>query len=894
MNIFIKTAVTVGIGLILVACGDKNPELTTTLVVENATPDQVEDNRLLEPVMLNYLKSIQGISTVVGVHNREPNNEPDKWTIEAAKVAGVWPGLWSGDFLFSQDDIASRWDMIFEAEKRWKQGMLVNLMLHVCPPTTSETCGWNESLNGMHYELTDQEWTELLTDGTDLNNTWKERLDDYAFYLDYLNKKGVRVMFRPFHEMNQTLFWWSSKSDGKENLTAKLYQLTHDYMTNEKDLTNLTWVWNVQDFDTLEQDLEAYDPGENYWDVLTLDMYGTDGKGFTDEKYQALLSKANGKPIGLGEVSKLPTAQLLLEQPEWTFVMSWAELTFQDNSNNAIHALYNADNVVKLDDMPGWTAGNKVMHELPEPDQTNGGSVEPLVIFTDEITSWSLPDKTTVIEEEVVVDEDPAYGNVIQHTYNGIEVVSEFSSDSAMDLSTYAGGTIEFDLFIVNEPVEIDGKWFMKMDCGWPCGTGDVALSASVEGVSAVIGEWQHFTFNLDDLVAIPNNGTPLSLASVISPLVLFPKWGPNQKDTVFRVDNIIVTASDEPILTNLVVFDEEITNWQLPESNTLIREEVISDEDPHHGNVIKHTYNGIETVSEFRSEDTTDLTRFAEGTLEFDLYIVNEPEGIDGQWFIKMDCGWPCGTGDIAITESIEGTAPTVGQWQHYTFSIQALAALENNGTPLDLAAVSSPLVLFPKWGSNQRGTIFKIDNISVNEAAASTVDEFVIFKEQIGEWSLPEKTTTITEEVVTDEDITHGNVIQHTYNGIEVVSEFYSETAINLTDYIGGTVEFDLYVVNEPEGIFGNWFMKVDCGWPCGTGDVPLNSSVEGIMPSIGEWQHFTFNVDDLIALPNDGNALDITKVISPLVLFPQWGSSQKDTIFRIDNIIYAKNKE
>ena len=304
---------------LIAGCSDE--EITETYTPEpteqGSEPEQ--DKRLLEPVMLDYLYQIQGTKTVVGVHNREPNSDPDRWTQEIAKTTGVWPGLWSGDFLFSQDDVDNRWTMIYEAEKRFKQGMLVNLMLHVCPPTTEEVCGWNEE--GMHYEMTSEEWESLLTEGGELNQIWKARLDGYAEYLDYLNKEGVRVFFRPFHEMNQNIFWWSSKTDGEEHFTPELYRMTHDYLVNEKSLTNLTFVWNLQDFATLEEDLTTYDPGESYWDILSLDYYGTDGTGLTQEKYNALVNKANGKPIALGEVQTLPTAALLEEQPLWTFVM---------------------------------------------------------------------------------------------------------------------------------------------------------------------------------------------------------------------------------------------------------------------------------------------------------------------------------------------------------------------------------------------------------------------------------------------------------------------------------------------------------------------------------------------------------------------------------------------
>jgi|GEM_PF-1054395 len=693
---------------LIAGCSDE--EITETYTPEpteqGSEPEQ--DKRLLEPVMLDYLYQIQGTKTVVGVHNREPNSDPDRWTQEIAKTTGVWPGLWSGDFLFSQDDVDNRWTMIYEAEKRFKQGMLVNLMLHVCPPTTEEVCGWNEE--GMHYEMTSEEWESLLTEGGELNQIWKARLDGYAEYLDYLNKEGVRVFFRPFHEMNQNIFWWSSKTDGEEHFTPELYRMTHDYLVNEKSLTNLTFVWNLQDFATLEEDLTTYDPGESYWDILSLDYYGTDGTGLTQEKYNALVNKANGKPIALGEVQTLPTAALLEEQPLWTFVMSWAELTFQHNTKGAIRNLYLADNVVKLDEMPGWTEGNKAVYEVPVSGEE---PVEPLVIFEDELGEWRLPDSNSAISESVVED-DETYGNVIEHTYSGNETVSEFKGSSKTDLSAYRGGTLSFDLKVVAEPEGIDGNWFMKIDCGWPCGTGDVAIDSGTMGSKPVVGEWQHYEFLVDELAALPNGGTPLILSAVDSPLVIFPQWGSNQAGSVFRIDNIKYTQGEQQPVVDRVIFDEATTEWKLPEkSDGLITEEVVAAEDESYGNVLQHTYESVEVVSELASAVPMDFSDYANGTLSFDLLIVNEPEGIDGKWFMKIDCGWPCGTGDVPLNESLEGTAPTVGIWQRYTFSIDALTSRPNDGNSLQLDSVTSPLVLFPAYGPNQKGTVFQLDNV-------------------------------------------------------------------------------------------------------------------------------------------------------------------------------------
>jgi hypothetical protein len=171
-----------------------------------------------------------------------------------------------------------------------------------------------------------------------------------SVFLLELKDDGVEVLWRPLHEMNKTdqpNFWWAGRP-GPEG-TARLYQITHDYMVGVKGLTNLTWVWDLQDENF---DWVPYNPGDSYWDILALDIYGADG--YTLQKYQTLLQLAGSKPIAIGECEVLPTADELAAQPRWTFFMAWAELVMSDNSVQQIQALYNAANLTTLGQMPGW------------------------------------------------------------------------------------------------------------------------------------------------------------------------------------------------------------------------------------------------------------------------------------------------------------------------------------------------------------------------------------------------------------------------------------------------------------------------------------------------------------------------------------------------------------
>lgn len=293
--------------------------------------------------VIAFLKRISGTWVAAGQHNREPSARPTQWTDAIQKTTGRYPALWSGDFLFQQENIAARPAIVQEAKSQWQRGALVNLMWHACPPEQGEPCEWE---GGVLSRLSDEKWNELIEDGAPLNRVWKSRLDEIARSLLELQASGVGVLWRPLHEMNQGKFWWGGRRGARG--TARLFQITRDYLEKEKGLTNLVWVWDVQDLDWTWAE---YDPGAAYWDVLALDVYGD---GYTARKYEAILALAGDKPVAIGECEKLPTAAELAAQPRWTFFMPWAELVYEGQDEAQIRALYADPRVVTLDEMPGW------------------------------------------------------------------------------------------------------------------------------------------------------------------------------------------------------------------------------------------------------------------------------------------------------------------------------------------------------------------------------------------------------------------------------------------------------------------------------------------------------------------------------------------------------------
>jgi mannan endo-1,4-beta-mannosidase len=299
--------------------------------------------------MLAFIAGISGKKTLAGEHNRESGQ--GDFIQKMKDVTGHFPALWGGDFLFEPNEVKNRPNMIEHLMAGWKGGSAISLMYHACAPTQpDESCQWD---SGVTTKLSDAEWSDLTTDGGKLNAVWKSRLDAISPYFDKLKAANIAPIFRIFHEMNQSVFWWAGRTGPSG--TAKLFQLTHDYMVKTKGFDNIVWVWSIQDiYDNQANgwNFGAYNPGSDYWDIMSLDFY--DGKGYTSDKYDAMLAVAGDKPIAIGECQTLPTAKELTTQPRWVYFLGWSELVQKDNSNSAISALYTSPNVLNQDGLLGW------------------------------------------------------------------------------------------------------------------------------------------------------------------------------------------------------------------------------------------------------------------------------------------------------------------------------------------------------------------------------------------------------------------------------------------------------------------------------------------------------------------------------------------------------------
>ncbi|HWS33771.1 MAG TPA: glycosyl hydrolase [Actinoplanes sp.] len=280
--------------------------------------------------VLTYLRSITGKNIVSGQHNKEPATSPGQYTQQVKDITGQYPGLWGGDLMFTSGDIANRQRVVDQARTEWANGSLVALTWHACSPTVGATCNFD---GGVKTRITDAQFQQVVTGGTALSNTWRSRMAAVVPYLRQLKNAGVPVLWRPFHEMNETWNWWGGRPG--PNGGSKIFQQMKDYFDSQ-GLDNLIWVWNVQD--NPNANWSAYYPGAGYVDVASLDVWYKGHPSAGD--YQQIRAIAGSKPIAIAEMGKVPTASLLTSQPDWTWFMIWSEQLRGSNSNAEIQNAY--------------------------------------------------------------------------------------------------------------------------------------------------------------------------------------------------------------------------------------------------------------------------------------------------------------------------------------------------------------------------------------------------------------------------------------------------------------------------------------------------------------------------------------------------------------------------
>lgn len=328
MRMFLTTIITL---IISTACQTGKKDIP----FEPVNPNTTEEVRNV----LAYFYCISGEKILSGQHNyaKALNRSSDS----VFAITGNFPVVWGADF----GNKKLRKPMLQEAINKYKQGYIITLMYHQGAPVDS----FPEGVNPVRYVMNEKEWKDLVTPGTKINQNWLNDIDEVAEGLKLLQENKIPVLWRPYHEMNGTWFWWCDKK-GEDGI-IKLWKTMYERFANYHKLNNLIWVWNAnapRDWENNEAyAYNLYYPGNDYVDILATDIYKGD---YLQSHHDQLLELGQGKLIALGECGILPTPEILEQMNQFVWFMDWANFIWRVNKREDVKRLYQDERVITLDE----------------------------------------------------------------------------------------------------------------------------------------------------------------------------------------------------------------------------------------------------------------------------------------------------------------------------------------------------------------------------------------------------------------------------------------------------------------------------------------------------------------------------------------------------------------
>jgi mannan endo-1,4-beta-mannosidase len=233
---------------------------------------------------------------------------------DVKSTAGSYPAVYGWDLAKIEHDSTKDINGIpFELQKKrvqeaYARGGINTFCWHMDNPADGKSA-WD----------TTQRTISAILPGGAAHDTYVQWLDKAATYLKRLKgKKGeaIPVLFRPFHELTGSWFWWCKNTSSPEEFKA-IWRFTVDYLRNTKKLHNLLIVYSVADFDSEAEFLDRY-PGDDYVDFMGFDNYCRNNVAYFQSKLDSRMALLNEIATKHNKLSCLAEVGYnLIPQADW-------------------------------------------------------------------------------------------------------------------------------------------------------------------------------------------------------------------------------------------------------------------------------------------------------------------------------------------------------------------------------------------------------------------------------------------------------------------------------------------------------------------------------------------------------------------------------------------------
>ena len=259
------------------------PPNTTGLTKQNVRSYMVDSNATSETVALFYnLKNLSKTQFAVGQQDAFDGFYNDIGGMsDIKKTTGNDPALLGSDFIFitdkSNNGQSDNWfyqqevNTINRVKQAYNNGMINIFAWHIREPYNETAFYVSEMTNSQKANA-----FKSILPGGENHNWYKLKLDKVAsVFKQLVGKNGelISVIFRPFHEMDGSWFWWGADFCTPGEF-KEAFRFTVDYLKNTKAVRNVLYSFGPDNsYETAANYLSRY-PGDDYVDVLGIDNYG--------------------------------------------------------------------------------------------------------------------------------------------------------------------------------------------------------------------------------------------------------------------------------------------------------------------------------------------------------------------------------------------------------------------------------------------------------------------------------------------------------------------------------------------------------------------------------------------------------------------------------------------
>ena len=312
MKNFLRLIPMIAAAAVVSCTGPREPQSPSDALISRLAK-QIEDGKIMFGHQDTYL---------YGHSWKIADDAVDFSRTDIKDAAGVYPSLYGMDLggieLDSPLNIDNnRFDLMrASAVAQHERGGVVTFSWHPRNPLTGGDTWDTASTEVVASILPGGEKHELFM-------SWLSKAADFLESIKTADGKTVPVIFRPWHEHTKNWFWWGQDLCTTEQYKA-LWQMTYDYMNNERGLDHLVWSYSPDAGGNNELDVVERYPGDEIVDMIGIDFYQFgSGEQYVERMKYALdiisaFAQERGKMIAVTEAGYEG-----VKNPKW-----WTEVLY--------------------------------------------------------------------------------------------------------------------------------------------------------------------------------------------------------------------------------------------------------------------------------------------------------------------------------------------------------------------------------------------------------------------------------------------------------------------------------------------------------------------------------------------------------------------------------------